>query len=767
VRLFEKADAKQNAGAASPSSHDRDPEGRQVNDENVYPGSVPNDGRRKSALRQRRLSSGREVADYNIEDGVEMDLDDTIANPDIYLSSDDTDALNEAFDEVQVAEQTFDNDLDHGSIVEGDDGDAMDVTQAINGDILRRRSSTGDMIVARKRRSSAAFTVYQDNDSSQQETIENFAGRPSLAFTESQDMSMTGSFADITTSSNQSAPPTEYTVPLAQALNPPRPPSQEWLALAAATHSGEIAPPSDDSRLPTTAMHMATDDDTGMSLDDALTRLQKARDSMGAHSTISIVDSDMDIDGETRAFPQNLSEEDQSFSSSEDSFAIDGGDKTFNLTSVMHRASSLGGELARALATPRRSTLAAASEELMETTDVLGNTHPYEPTITSRNRRSSAGATMELTSVATGVTSLATETLSASGPFNFPPPVLNQPGRDSPVVFSAPPGGTNSAFVSREQSVARPTSNHLSTVFARREGESSNLVLDNNSSASSIMADVVAASENPPPDQSSSIGSRTVFTKSVVGGTFSVHARHRAPLTSPAKKGAGPASMLSTARRNSTAAISAVVPGSPTSGPSSVLDQATALNALYSTNTIPPMASTQPAGETRQEPFSTNPVVTESQILTMDSQASVISEPAPPLIDEGSSQAIPSLPSNTQGNQLAPDGHAKESDSSQQFALPRRRSSIAVPSFASPKPLTPSKNVGRPSARPSNASKARFSLLPGLAPRTPDRLPLHQPSPALSPDQGTETNVSGPNREFRQFFKSVFRRKSPSMILSV
>ncbi|KAG2156535.1 Spc7 kinetochore protein-domain-containing protein [Suillus bovinus] len=112
--------------------------------------------------------------------------------------------------------------------------------------------------------------------------------------------------------------PMEFTVPL---VRPPAPPSEAWLALRSVTHSGEIpyVPSSDE------------EDEHGeqdMEITDALTRLQAARESLGFGNGID---------------NEEYGQQNDSFSSSEDSFAQDDvendGNQTVNVTQLMRRVS--------------------------------------------------------------------------------------------------------------------------------------------------------------------------------------------------------------------------------------------------------------------------------------------------------------------------------------------------------------------------------------------------------------------------------------------
>lgn len=187
----------------------------------------------------------------------------------------------------------------------------------------------------------------------------------------------TSSMMDPTTSSNaDSTQPVEFTIPV---IRPPPPPDEQWLKLRAMTHAGADEPyeppemePLDDPEaniiVPSEPYwdeensmprhHVLTQEgdseedvpaegDSGMDLTDALTRLAKARPSLGLPPL---------PDDATQSFslPQDEAQ-DETFTSTEDSFGGDGdmsldGNQTLNITKIrmsMGGRSSASMELTR------------------------------------------------------------------------------------------------------------------------------------------------------------------------------------------------------------------------------------------------------------------------------------------------------------------------------------------------------------------------------------------------------------------------------------
>lgn len=351
VRLFEKPENTNSTESPSSPAYSSPPrfEAAQspvVNDENAYPGA-PSPNRPRKSTARRRSSTGFHKMPTNGEDDQDMEIDNSVLQSDIFLSSDDT--ANQG-----VAED-----------------DAMDVTEVFGPTSQDGRPSIGTNV--RPRRSTSAFFVYRDEPEDDQTTElplptppiqppppTAYAGNDSVA---SHDMSVTEDLGDITTSTDGDPSHVEFTVPMGKNLNPPKPPSAALLELAAMTHSGGLERDNDHEYQPGVFTASAiTDEDTNMSLDDALSRLSNIkRQSLGVGSAGS-----QDTDA-TTAVPSATSGQDDSFSSNNDSFEA-AEEQTVNMTALIRRASSVGGHLARSLGLgdsahiPRESTVNMSME---------------------------------------------------------------------------------------------------------------------------------------------------------------------------------------------------------------------------------------------------------------------------------------------------------------------------------------------------------------------------------------------------------------------
>lgn len=82
----------------------------------------------------------------------------------------------------------------------------------------------------------------------------------------------------ISNSSDLSALPIEFTVPLSEALNRPKPPSDIWLALQAITHSG--LPTENNESRTTIEQEQESEVEIDMDLTSAIMRLERARTSI-------------------------------------------------------------------------------------------------------------------------------------------------------------------------------------------------------------------------------------------------------------------------------------------------------------------------------------------------------------------------------------------------------------------------------------------------------------------------------------------------------
>lgn len=189
----------------------------------------------------------------------------------------DTTKIIALTDELQLADEIWD-----GSDEEvGDDEDDMDMTE-----IIRRQS-----VASRRRSSMHRRSLAPPEETEQDKSVSEVA--------ESED----------------DRSHMDFTVPLGEPLRKPEPPPDEWHALRAVTHAG-----ANDS--------ISEDGDTGPNeLEDAISRLMVARDSLGLVSSA-------------------LAGGDNSFASTEsDSFTQDpadfaNADRTMDITGMLRRASS-------------------------------------------------------------------------------------------------------------------------------------------------------------------------------------------------------------------------------------------------------------------------------------------------------------------------------------------------------------------------------------------------------------------------------------------
>jgi len=189
----------------------------------------------------------------------------------------DTTKIIAMADELRLADESW-----GGSDEEEDyDGDDMDMTE-----IVRRQS------VALRRRSSMH--------------------RQSLAPPEEVDQDR--SLSEVG-GSEDDRPHTDFTVPLGQPLRKPEPPPEEWHALRAVTHAG-----ANDS--------ISEDGDTEPNeLDNAISRLIVARDSLGLSGDGAGVGDNSFASTESDSFTQN-------------SVDFANADRTVDITSILRRASS-------------------------------------------------------------------------------------------------------------------------------------------------------------------------------------------------------------------------------------------------------------------------------------------------------------------------------------------------------------------------------------------------------------------------------------------
>lgn len=288
VRLFEVPDHNTNSTASpqsSPAAEQEPDNPRATNDENAYPGA-PRSRRRSSARHSMAFSDG------GGEESMEMDSDDTGVSPSAFFRAGTEGSVDDEF-----------NDVDAPS-----DGDDMDVTEVVPRNIVRKRSLSFG--VSRQPLANLSIPRSPTDVHDDQQDVSNETSYVEEESTQSQSFTSEGDVSQ----------PMEFTVPL---VRPPEPPSEAWLALRSATHSGNIPyiPSSDDDGADNGG------DVQEMELTDAVSRLQAARASLG------LGEAGGEEGGEV------------SFTSTEDSFVDEDvgngeeGNQTVNVTQLMRRVS--------------------------------------------------------------------------------------------------------------------------------------------------------------------------------------------------------------------------------------------------------------------------------------------------------------------------------------------------------------------------------------------------------------------------------------------
>ncbi|KAK0481852.1 Spc7 kinetochore protein-domain-containing protein [Armillaria novae-zelandiae] len=242
VRVFEKNTDNTNSTGSPQSSP-----GTPSSENDVLPAPVNNENdypgafRRRSSLRQSFASEGSDM-DLTTIDGASALLDEDSDN--------------------------FDDD--------------MEITEVLNGNILRKRSmSTAE----RKPLSDKHPHSIPDSDDA-----DSFSEEQSMSFSE-----------DLSLSDAGHTQPMEFTIPLAQALRPANE-DPVWLELQKATHAGTSSVPyTEDDDDVTDPLGMGGTEE--MEIDDALERLQRARESIGINiggDSFSSVESEDNIDDDNR-----------------------------------------------------------------------------------------------------------------------------------------------------------------------------------------------------------------------------------------------------------------------------------------------------------------------------------------------------------------------------------------------------------------------------------------------------------------------------------
>ncbi|KAG5648239.1 hypothetical protein DXG03_006197 [Asterophora parasitica] len=286
VRLIEgnnkNADAVESPQSSPVVNPPPPPPPRPLADENDYPGA-PSGSRRRSSAR------------YSMAYSEDMDLTQVIPQ-----------ALIPVGDESAIADEEFDY----------DDDDAMDMTDVIHGDLLRKRSlSIGT-------RPPLAQLSQPEHEDPRSEDLDQ-----SQSFEESESHAP----SDVDSDNSQ---PMDFTMPLSRSKRPPVEHDAMWHALRQATHSGDT---------PIEAELSSDDLDHGvppveeeMDLDDAVQRLMHARQSLPSVTAIRADDADVGAYGH----------QDETFSTEGGSFD-DKGNHTMNLSAVLGRVSLGGADLGR------------------------------------------------------------------------------------------------------------------------------------------------------------------------------------------------------------------------------------------------------------------------------------------------------------------------------------------------------------------------------------------------------------------------------------
>ncbi|OCH88589.1 hypothetical protein OBBRIDRAFT_836452 [Obba rivulosa] len=359
VRLFEIQDKDNNtassAEAYSPSQDSSPQQSPYQNDEDAHPQASQS---RRDSIRRRSSAAFSEFGERSME----LDEDETAPYPAQFLQMRSTNLVGTAVEDDDWSEE------------EDDDDEDMEITEAIQMNINRKRSLSlgGQSSLGQRRRSSVApATSSQSHSENQpprmresiaainQQLQAHLAAEEHQQIGSDQEHTASSGHSESFVSEGASAEDTqhmEFTVPMGRSLRPPEPPSDAWLGLRAITHAGDepYEPPPPDSSsdgipIPDSDPNEAIiEGNSAMDLTDAIGRLVKARSSLGLPPISGplvepSLDVNMDMDAEIPQALDNLDQlQEDSFSSTEDSFG-DMGDRTINLTSIMQRA-SLGTE---------------------------------------------------------------------------------------------------------------------------------------------------------------------------------------------------------------------------------------------------------------------------------------------------------------------------------------------------------------------------------------------------------------------------------------
>ncbi|EMD41576.1 hypothetical protein CERSUDRAFT_110126 [Gelatoporia subvermispora B] len=356
VRLFEIQDKDNNtassAEAVSPPQDSPPQQSPYQDDQNVHFQASQS---RRNSMRRRSSVAFSEFGERSME----MDDDETAPYPAQFLQIRANDSAGSALEDDDWSED------------EDDDDEDMEITEAIQMNIARKRSLSlgGQSSLGQRRRSSVAPTTSSQSQSENQpprmrESIVAINQQLQAHLTPGdlpgQDQSMVSEHSQSFGSEGASVEetqPMEFTVPMGRSLRPPEPPSDAWLGLRAITHAGdepyELPPPdsSSDDGIPipdSDPNDTILEGDSAMDLTDAIGRLVKARSSLGLPPVAAPLAENGNLNtdiGQNAEASQSLDGDqfgEDSFSSSDDSLG-DMGDRTLNLTTIMQRT-SLGTE---------------------------------------------------------------------------------------------------------------------------------------------------------------------------------------------------------------------------------------------------------------------------------------------------------------------------------------------------------------------------------------------------------------------------------------
>jgi kinetochore protein Spc7/SPC105 len=399
VLFFEKNHLKSTGSPRTSSSIPSLDSRQTVGNENNYPGQ---------AFRKRRSS-----ARYSNAGSEDMDLTTVMTAGNFQNTS------------SAILEEEFDYD--------GDSFDDMEVTEAIPGNLIRKRSlSMGRQPLSRPESNSPINEV----DESQSDI-----GNDSM---QSEGTSEGTQFM-------------EFTVPLDQSLRPPAEQDEVWLALKQVTHSGNE--PSEPEPVSCETPQQRGSD--GMELEDAVERLMRARDSLPLSTQPA-----------SQVYVQ-----DDTFTSTEDSFESDSdGNKTVNLSQVISRLNmdttarmSLGyqdsnmdesevyGNIAQS--GPRQSSLPTGpplTEEAIPDEHVIRSTVFHPPPSAARSAASTRNSLSSSSFSFTPGTVSPSKSKSISSPLKIAKPKPTFSAAFAPPVKKSSPKKFNNSVT--QPSVKRPRS---------------------------------------------------------------------------------------------------------------------------------------------------------------------------------------------------------------------------------------------------------------------------------------------------------------------